>query len=59
MTPQQVHEYLKELHELSPPPLFDGKDYFDMEELKQEQEQEREQNEKLGQVQKHDVYPKK
>jgi len=39
MTPQQVHEYLKELHELSPPPLFDGKDYFDNEELKQETEQ--------------------
>jgi len=42
MTPQQVHEYLKELHELSPEPLYSAKDYFDMEELKQEQELERE-----------------
>ena len=39
MTPQQAHKLLKELHELSPPPLFDGKDYFDNEELKQETEQ--------------------
>ncbi len=43
MTPEQAEE----LHELSPPPLFDGKDYFDNEELKQEQESEREQDAKL------------
>jgi len=55
MTPEQ----LKELHECSPESVHEGKEYFDAEELKQEQEQEREQNEKLGQVQKHDVYPKK
>lgn len=41
MTSQQA----KELHELSPPPLFDGKDYFDKQEL--EQESEREQDAKL------------
>ena len=34
MTPEQ----LKELHELSPELLYNGKDYFDNEELKQEQE---------------------
>ena len=48
-----------DLYEQSPENEYSGKEYFDAEELKQEQEQEREQNEKLGQVQKHDVYPKK
>ena len=43
MTPEQ----LKELNELSPEPLYNGKDYFNAEELKQEQEIEREQNAKL------------
>ena len=43
MTPEQ----LKELHELSPEPLYNGRDYFDNEELKQEQELEREQDAKL------------
>ncbi len=52
---------LPELHKSSPEPLFDGRDYFDNEELKQEQESEseREQNEKLGQAQKHKIYPEK
>ncbi len=44
MTPEQTNKLLTELNELSPPPLFDGKDYFDNEELKQEQELEREQD---------------
>ena len=38
MTPEQ----LKELHECSPESVHEGKEYFDAEELKQEQEQERE-----------------
>lgn len=39
-----VKKNLVELHELSPEPLYNGKDYFDNEELKQEQESEREQD---------------
>ena len=42
MTPEQVHKIIEELHELSPEPVYDGKDYFDAEELKQEQETETE-----------------
>ena len=44
MTPEQTNKLLEELHELSPPPLFDGKDYFDSVEQEQEQEFEREQD---------------
>lgn len=40
-------EQIRELHELSPEPEYTGKDYFDAEELKQEQETERKRNEKL------------
>jgi hypothetical protein len=57
MKPEQVQEYLKELHELSPEPMYNGRDYFDNEELKQELE--REQNAKLGQAQTNKIYPEK
>jgi hypothetical protein len=48
---------LPELHELSPEPLYNGKDYFDNEELKKELE--REQDAKLGQAQTNKIYPEK
>ena len=52
-------DQLKELHELSPEPVYDGKDYFDAEELKKEQELERVQNAKLRQVQEHEIHSEK
>ena len=38
MTPEQAKKILEELHELSPPPLFDGRDYFDNEEQERTEE---------------------
>lgn len=41
MTPEQAQNILDELHELSPPPLYDAKDYFDNEELKEQDNEHR------------------
>lgn len=38
MISEQTQEYLNELHELSPEPEYNGRDYFDSEELKQERQ---------------------
>ena len=43
MTPEQIVE----LQKSSPLPVYTAKEYFDNEELKQEQESEREQDAKL------------